>query len=198
MAARVLLVRHGQTAWSVSGQHTGRTDVPLLAEGRDAAKLVGERLQRTPWDGLPGARVRSSPLSRAMETAELAGFGERAEPWDLLQEWDYGAEEGLTPDEIRERRGQDWLIWRDGVTDGETLQQLSDRADQVVEWLRGTEEDVLLFAHGHIFRSVAARWLGMPVRFAAHLRLLPASLCELGWAYGEPAVMRWNDTGHLE
>lgn len=198
MAARILLVRHGQTAWSVTGRHTGRTDVPLLDEGREAARRLGKRLARAPWDGLPGAEVRTSPLVRASETCELAGFGDRARTWDVLQEWDYGQEEGLTPEEIKERRGSGWLIWRDGVTGGETLAELSARADEVVAWARTRERDAVLVAHGHILRSVAARWLGEPLAFAARLRLSPASLSALGWAYGLPAVERWNDTGHLD
>ncbi len=117
MAPRILLARHGQTAWSLSGKHTGRTDVPLLAEGRHGAKLLGERLHRAPLDGLPGVAVRTSPLVRAAETCALAGFGERAETWDALLEWDYGAYEGLTPAEIQAIR-PGWLIWRDGVPEG--------------------------------------------------------------------------------
>ncbi|WP_129842386.1 histidine phosphatase family protein [Streptomyces sp. RFCAC02] len=198
MAARVVLVRHGRTAWSVTGRHTGHTDVPLLDEGRDQAEALGRRLKGAPWSGLPGAAVRTSPLSRARETCDLAGFGGRATEWDALREWDYGAEEGLTPAEIAERRGPGWLIWRDGVTDGETLRELSDRADRVVTWARETESDVVLFAHGHILRAIASRWLGEDVSFAARLRLDPAALCVLSWAYGRTALERWNDTGHLD
>ncbi|MFG3258172.1 histidine phosphatase family protein [Streptomyces sp. NPDC048172] len=197
MAPRILLVRHGQTEWSVTGQHTGRTDVPLLDEGRRMAKLLGERLHRAPWDGLPGVEVRTSPLVRARETCELAGFG-GASSWDALMEWDYGAYEGLTPAQIRERAGDDWFIWRDGVADGEALQHVAARADEVVEWARSADRDVLVFAHGHILRVLGARWLGYEPAFAARLRLDPASLSILGWAYGEPAVERWNDTGHLD
>ncbi|UGY91573.1 histidine phosphatase family protein [Streptomyces gobiensis] len=198
MAARILLVRHGETAWSRRGQHTGRTDVPLLDEGRRMAKLLGERLHRSPWDGLPGAEIRTSPLVRASETCELAGFGGgRAEAWDALMEWDYGAYEGLTPAQIKERAGQDWLIWRDGVPDGETLAELSARADAVVRWARSADRDVLVFAHGHILRVLGARWLGLDPDFAARIRLAPASLSILGWAYDAPAIERWNDTGHL-
>ncbi|MGW0824132.1 histidine phosphatase family protein [Streptomyces sp. NPDC002845] len=199
MAPRILLARHGQTQWSLAGKHTGRTDVPLLEEGRRGAKLLGERLFRTPLNGLPGAEVRTSPLSRARETCELAGFGDRATPWDTLMEVDYGAYEGLTPDEIRACR-PGWLMWRDGVPEGETLQQLSARADEVVTWARSADRDgrdVLIFAHGHILRSIAARWLGLPLDFAARVRLNPTSLSVLGWAYGEPAIESWNDTGHL-
>ncbi|MFE9332483.1 histidine phosphatase family protein [Streptomyces sp. NPDC006925] len=197
MAARILLVRHGQTAWSVSGQHTGRTDVPLLDEGRRMAKLLGERLHRVPWNGLPDAEVRTSPLVRASETCELAGFPQ-AQPWDALMEWDYGDYEGLTPPQIRERAGDDWFIWRDGVTGGETLAEVVARADEVVRWARSADRDVLVFAHGHILRVLGARWLGYDPSFAARLKLDPASLSILGWAYGDPAVERWNDTGHLD
>ncbi|MDK1473718.1 histidine phosphatase family protein [Streptomyces sp. 549] len=199
MSARILLVRHGETAWSRLGRHTGRTDVPLLDDGRRMAKQLGERLHRAPWNGLPDAEVRTSPLSRAAETCELAGFGGgRAQPWDALMERDYGGYEGLSPDDIKERAGADWVIWRDGVPGGESLAELSARADEVVAWARAAEHDVLLFAHGHMLRVLGARWLGREPEFAARLRLSPASLSELGWAYGEPAIERWNDVGHLE
>ncbi|MEU5522244.1 histidine phosphatase family protein [Streptomyces sp. NPDC047860] len=196
MAPRILLARHGQTAWSLSGKHTGRTDVPLLEEGRRGAKLLGERLHRAPYDGLAGVEVRTSPLVRARETCELAGFGERAVVWDALMEWDYGAYEGMTPAEIQAAR-PGWLIWRDGVPGGESPGEVAARADQVVEWARGGERDVLVFAHGHILRSVGARWLGLPLSFAARIRLNPTSLSVLGWAYGEPAIESWNEQGHL-
>ncbi|WP_018544930.1 histidine phosphatase family protein [Streptomyces sp. LaPpAH-108] len=196
MAPRILLARHGQTAWSLSGKHTGRTDIPLLEEGRRGAKLLGERLHRSPLDGLPDAEVRTSPLVRASETCELAGFGDRARPWDTLMEWDYGAYEGLTPAEIHaERPG--WLIWRDGVPGGESVADVTARADEVVAWARSADRDVLVFAHGHMLRSIGARWLGLPLDFAARIRLNPTSLSVLGWAYGEPAIENWNDVGHL-
>ncbi|WP_431771144.1 histidine phosphatase family protein [Streptomyces cucumeris] len=193
---RILLARHGQTEWSLLGKHTGRTDIPLLDEGRRGAKLLGERLHRTPWAGLPEAEVRTSPLSRARETCELAGFGDRAQEWDALLEWDYGAYEGLTPAEIKASR-PDWLIWRDGVPEGEAREAIAARADQVVAWALGADRDVLVFAHGHILRTLAARWLGYDISFASRIRLDPTSLSILGWAYGEPALERWNDTGHL-
>ncbi|MEU4151271.1 histidine phosphatase family protein [Streptomyces sp. NPDC026659] len=196
MAPRILLARHGQTAWSLSGKHTGRTDIPLLEEGRRGAKLLGERLHRAPLDGLPFAEVRTSPLVRASETCELAGFGERARPWDTLMEWDYGAYEGLTPGEIHADR-PGWLIWRDGVPGGESVADVTARADEVVEWARSADRDVLVFAHGHILRSIGARWLGLPLDFAARIRLNPTSLSVLGWAYGQPAIENWNDVGHL-
>ncbi|BCK71043.1 histidine phosphatase [Streptomyces libani subsp. rufus] len=196
MAARIFLARHGQTEWSLTGRHTGRTDVPLLDEGRRGAKLLGERLHRAPWDGLPGVEVRTSPLVRAKETCELAGFGDRAQPWDALMEVDYGAYEGLTPAQIKSGR-PDWLLWRDGVPEGETLAEVAARADEVVSWARSADRDVLVFAHGHILRTLGARWLGLDISFGARIRLEPTSLSVLGWAYGEPAIERWNDTGHL-
>lgn len=197
MAPRILLARHGQTEWSLLGKHTGRTDIPLLEEGRRGAKLLGERLHRAPWSGLEGVEVRTSPLVRAAETCALAGFGERATAWDALMEWDYGAYEGLAPADIHADRA-DWFIWRDGVPDGETLSELGARADEVVEWARSADRDVLVFAHGHILRVLGARWLDMDPSFAARIKLDPTSLSVLGWAYGAPAVERWNDTGHLE
>ncbi|RLL67032.1 histidine phosphatase family protein [Streptomyces sp. Z26] len=197
MAARILLVRHGQTEWSRTGQHTGRTDVPLLAEGRRGAELLGARLQGPPWDGLPDVEVRTSPLARARETCALAGFGERAEDWDALLEWDYGAYEGLTSPQIAERAGPDWLIWRDGVEGGERIADVTARVDTVVEWARSADRDVLVFAHGHVLRALGARWLGFGLDFGARVQLDPASLSILGWSYGAPAVERWNDTGHL-
>ncbi|MEH6379876.1 histidine phosphatase family protein [Streptomyces sp. KLMMK] len=196
MAPRILLARHGQTEWSLSGKHTGRTDIPLLDEGRRGAKLLGERLHRAPWDGLPDVEVRTSPLLRAHETCELAGFGDRATAWDALMEWDYGDYEGMTPAEIKAQR-PGWLIWRDGVPGGETLAEVSARADEVVEWARSADRDVLIFAHGHILRTIGARWLGLDISFAARIRLDPTSLSILGWAYDAPALERWNDTGHL-
>ncbi|MFF9015136.1 histidine phosphatase family protein [Streptomyces sp. NPDC014870] len=197
MAPRILLARHGQTEWSLLGRHTGRTDIPLLEEGRRGAKLLGERLHRGVWNGLPNVEVRTSPLVRARETCDLAGFGERAQDWDALMEWDYGAYEGLTPAQIQERQ-PGWLLWRDAVPEGESLAEVSARADEVVEWARSEDRDVLVFAHGHILRTLGARWLGLDVSFGAKIRLDPTSLSILGWAYGEPAVERWNDTGHME
>lgn len=196
MAPRILLARHGQTAWSLSGRHTGRTDVPLLDEGRRGAKLLGERLHRAPWSGLPDAEIRTSPLLRASDTCELAGFADRAQEWDALMEFDYGAYEGMTPAEIQAVR-PGWFIWRDGVPDGETLAGVASRADEVVAWARSADRDVLVFAHGHILRAIGARWLGEDVSFASRIRLAPTSLSVLDWAYGAPAIDIWNDTGHL-
>jgi broad specificity phosphatase PhoE len=195
MLPRILLVRHGQTEWSRSGRHTGRTDIPLTDEGRGTARLLGERLAAGPWQGLRDVEVRTSPLVRASETCELAGFS-GAKEWDALLEWDYGDFEGLKPAEIQERR-PGWFLWRDGAPGGESPEDVAARADEVVERVRSGHHDVLVFAHGHILRTIGARWMGMPPAFGAGLRLEPASLSVLAWAYGEPAIERWNDTGHL-
>ncbi|RII19666.1 Phosphoserine phosphatase 1 [Streptomyces sp. YIM 130001] len=196
MAPRILLVRHGQTAWSQAGKHTGRTDIPLLDQGRHGARLVGERLHRPPLSGLPGAEVLTSPLARARATCDIAGFGDRAETCDDLLEWDYGDYEGLAPDEIQERQ-PGWLLWRDGVPGGETAAEITARADAVVDRARSADRDLLVFAHGHLLRALGARWLGLPLDFGARIRLDPTSLSILGWAYAEPAIEAWNDTGHL-
>ncbi|MCX4823303.1 histidine phosphatase family protein [Streptomyces sp. NBC_01142] len=205
MAPRILLARHGQTEWSLLGKHTGRTDIPLIDEGRRGAKLLGERLHRSPWSGLEGVEVRTSPLVRASETCAIAGFGDRAQEWDALMEFDYGAYEGMTPAEIWADR-PDWFIWRDGVpvgsplakTRGETLAEVGARADEIIAWAKSADRDVMIFAHGHILRVLGARWLDREPSFAARIRLDPTSLSILGWAYGAPAMDRWNDTGHLE
>lgn len=196
MAPRILLARHGQTAWSLSGKHTGRTDIPLLEEGRRGAELLGGRLHAAPLDGLPDVEVRTSPLVRARETCDLAGFGDRATDWDTLMEWDYGDYEGMTPDEIH-AVDPGWLIWGKGAPGGESTADVSARADEVVDWARSADRDVLVFAHGHMLRSIGARWLGLDIAFGARIKLAPTSLSVLGWAYGEPAVESWNDTGHL-
>lgn len=198
MAPRILLVRHGRTEWSTTGRHTSHTDIPLLEQGRRDARLLGERLGSGPWAGLPGVEVRTSPLSRASETCDIAGFGDRATEWDALKEWDYGAYEGLTTEQIREDSGTDWFVWRDGVLDGESMRAVAERADEIVEWARSADRDVLVFAHGHILRVLGARWLGQETPFGGCLSLSPASFSVLGWAYGAPAISRWNDTGHLD
>ncbi|MCE0444739.1 histidine phosphatase family protein [Streptomyces tricolor] len=194
MAPRILLARHGQTAWSLSGKHTGRTDVPLLEGGRHGAKRSASGCTGLRWTGWRAWRC--APVrSRARETCELAGFGDRATAWDTLMEWDRrvrGHDPGRDP---AVRPG--WLIWRDGVPEGETLAEVTARADEVVSWARSADRDVLVFAHGHILRSIGARWLGLPLDFAARIRLNPTSLSVLGWAYGEPAIESWNDVGHL-
>ncbi|MDH6110574.1 broad specificity phosphatase PhoE [Kitasatospora sp. MAP12-15] len=212
MPARLILVRHGETAWSASGQHTGRTDIPLTDEGRAMARALGARLQAAPWNGLPGALVLTSPLSRAKETCELAGFGDRAIERPELMEWDYGAYEGRTGTEIRETDKSDWLIWRDGVPGGEKLSEVAARVDSLLADINeehGTphpetttmhcaDRDVMVFAHGHLLRVLASRWLGQAPEFAQRLKLGTAALSVLSWEYGLPAVEVWNDLSHLD
>ncbi|MGW2395782.1 histidine phosphatase family protein [Kitasatospora sp. NPDC001664] len=194
---RLLMARHGLTAWARSGQHTGRTDLPLLPLGERRAELLGRRLRAAPWNGLEGAEVRTSPLARARRTCELAGFGDRATVWEALAEVDYGEYEGLTTAQIHQRR-PDWQLWRDGTPGGEGLDAITARADAVVTWARNGDGDRLVFAHGHILCAVAARWLGQPVGFAAQLRLGPGSLSVLGLQHGVPALLRWNDDAHVQ
>ena len=185
-APRLVVVRHGATAWSSAGRHTGRTDLPLAPDGVTQARRLGRRLE-----GHDFALVLVSPLARARETSRLAGFPD-ARIDDDLREWDYGACEGRTTAEVRaERPG--WSLWRDGVPGGETLEQVADRADRVVALARSAPGDVLAFAHAHILRVVAARWLALPARRGARFALAPATVSVLGWEREDPVVERWND-----
>ncbi|MGH8899523.1 MAG: histidine phosphatase family protein [Egibacteraceae bacterium] len=186
----VVLVRHGETAWSRSGRHTGRTDIPLTDEGRRQAKLLGPRLA-----GRTFALVLTSPLSRAAQTCALAGLTGTA--CDDLLEWDYGDYEGRTTAAIRQTR-PGWLLWTGGVPNGETAADVGRRADRVVERVRAVDGDVALVAHGHVLRVLAARWLGLPPEAGCHLALSPATLSILGWEHEVPAILRWNDGAHLE
>ncbi len=185
---RLVVVRHGATAWSRTVRHTGRSDVALEPEGREQARAVGRRL----GDHTFGA-VLVSPLERARETAVLAGFPE-AEICQDLREWDYGAYEGRTTAEIR-AECPGWSLWSDGAPDGETLAEVARRADRVVAVTRSVPGDVLVFAHAHILRVVAARWLALPAGDGSRWVLSPASVSVLGWERETPVIERWNDTG---
>ena len=189
---RVVLIRHGATEWSVSGQHTGRTDVPLTDAGREAAKRLGTRLAGEHFE-----LVLSSPLSRAAETCQLAVPGaDRVELTGDLMEWDYGDYEGLRTDEIRRQR-PGWLLWTDGVPSGETAEQVAARVDRVVARARSIDGDVVLCAHGHVLRVLAARWVDQAPIFGGRLKLDTAALSVLGWEREVPAITSWNDTSHL-
>lgn len=181
-------MRHGTTAWSRTGRHTGRTDVPLEDQGRAEAAEIGRSVR-----GHAFVRVLTSPLSRARETCELAGFGERAKVCDDLREWDYGEYEGLTTAQIRETR-PGWTLWRDGVSGGETIKEVEHRADRIVALARSTSGDTLAFAHGHILRVICARWLSLPPSDGALFVLGTASLGVLGWEREKAAIVRWNET----
>jgi broad specificity phosphatase PhoE len=189
----IYLARHGETAWSLSGQHTGLSDIPLTPRGEQNARQLGRRLQ-----GLTFTHVFTSPLARARTTCQLAGFGEQAETDADLVEWDYGDYEGRRTIDIRQQR-PDWLIFRDGCPHGETFAALTTRADRVIARLQALDGDILLFGHGHFFRMLAARWLGLRVEDARLFILAAASLSALGYEHtrGEPAIRLWNDDGHL-
>ncbi len=184
---RLVVVRHGATEWSRSGRHTGRTDLPLLAEGRDQARELGRRLAGHRFD-----LVLSSPLARARETCELAGFGPEAQECGDLREWDYGDYEGLTTDAIRERR-PGWSLWTDGVPGGETAAEVGARADRVIAMVRSRAGDVLAFAHAHLLRVVGARWVGLDPSAGALFTLAPATVSVLGWGGDGAVITRWND-----
>jgi broad specificity phosphatase PhoE len=187
------LARHGETAWSLSGQHTGRTDLPLTDKGRENALRLRERLT-----DLKFAMVLASPLQRAKVTCEIAGFGAQAQIDPNLYEWDYGEYEGRRTIDIRKER-LDWQLFRDGCPGGETLGQVSARADQVVARVRANGGDVLVFSSAHILRILTARWLGMDATAAACLMLSTASLSILTYEHdlAHPAILLWNDVHHL-
>ncbi|UCI34454.1 histidine phosphatase family protein [Mesorhizobium sp. B4-1-4] len=185
---QIHLVRHGETAWSLSGQHTGRTDMPLTPAGEAAARGVAERLK-----GLTFSAVWSSPSQRAYNTSVLAGFGERSVKIDDLQEWDYGAYEGRTTNDIlAERPG--WNVFRDGCPQGEMAADVGARADRIVDRLRKANADILIFSSAHFLRVLAARWLGLPPEGGALFVLDTASISVLGYEhdFGEPVVRKWN------
>jgi broad specificity phosphatase PhoE len=190
----VYLARHGETAWSLTGQHTGLTDLPLTEAGERNAHRLAARLA-----GLTFAKVYTSPLQRAVRTCELAGFGGVAEVDRDLIEWNYGEYEGLRGAEIRAAR-PDWQLFRDGCPGGESAQQVAERADRVVNSLRQVGDDVLLFSSGHFIRVLAARWIG--IELAVHARsfmLSTASLSAVGYEndLSRPVIRLWNDTRHV-
>jgi len=189
---KVYLARHGETEWTKTGQHTGRTDIPLTADGEDDAKLIGRRLSH-----LSFTNVITSPLQRAKRTSELAGFTATID--DDLMEWDYGDYEGKKTVDIRKLH-PGWQLLADGAPNGETSAQVAARADRVVARLKAMTGNVLVFAHGHYLRVLASRWVGADVAFAAHLLLGTSSISVLSFDHGkldEPAIMLWNDDRHL-
>jgi broad specificity phosphatase PhoE len=190
----VYLARHGETAWSLSGQHTGRTDLPLTDRGERNARALGERLR-----GLTFSKVFTSPLLRATRTCELAGFGRAAEIDPDLVEWDYGQYEGRRTVDIHAER-PDWQLFRDGCPGGESPDQIGARADRVIVRLRGVEGNVLVFSSGHFLRVLGARWLNLEAAAGRYLLLSTASLSALGYEHNqaEPAIRLWNETRHVE
>jgi broad specificity phosphatase PhoE len=184
----VVLVRHGETEWTRTGQHTGKTDIPLTDEGRRQAELLLGSLS-----GWRFARVLTSPLSRAADTCRLAGLGDAAEVSDDLLEWDYGDYEGVTTAQIREER-PDWNLWRDGCPGGEEPGEVGARADRIVAQLQRLDGDAALFAHGHVLRVLAARWIELGPEWGARLVLTTATLSILGWERETRAIRLWNAT----
>jgi probable phosphoglycerate mutase len=188
---RLVLARHGETAWSRSGQHTGRTDIPLTDAGRDQARRLGTALA-----GRSFSRVLTSPLARASETARIAGFTSDVVVDPELQEWDYGVYEGRRRVDIAaEEPG--WTVWSRPITGGESLAELGARADRVIDRLLPIGGDVLVFSHGHVLRVLAARWIEAPPLLASRLELATATISELGWETDRRVVEIWNAAGHL-
>ena len=180
------LIRHGETEWSLSGAHTGRTDIPLTAAGEEKARAIRQNL-----GGREFALVLCSPLERARRTCEIAGFAEQARIDPNLLEWDYGEYEGRTTSDIRKDR-PDWFLFRDGVPGGETIEEVAVRANLVIERAVAADGDVALFAHGHILRILAACWLGLPPRDARLFALSTASVSTLGYEHETRVITRWN------
>jgi probable phosphoglycerate mutase len=182
----IYLIRHGETEWSLNGRHTGSSDIALTENGRRVAR------QWRPFAaGKSFALVLSSPLQRARETCELAGLGARAEVDRDLAEWNYGDYEGLTPREIRAQQ-PGWMIFRDGCPGGESPEQIGARVDRVIARVRAAAGDVAVFAHGHVLRVLAARWLGLAATGGRHFLLDTATLCVLSAYHRVPAIRRWN------
>jgi probable phosphoglycerate mutase len=182
----LVIVRHGATEWSRNGRHTGRTDLPLLAEGRRDAEALRVPLARRDF-----ALVISSPLSRALDTCRIAGLGDGAETRDELLEWDYGDYEGVTTREIREQR-PGWVLWRDGCPGGETAAEVGARMDRLLAELESVDGDVAAFGHGHALRVLAARYLGLEPERGALFVLSTATLSVLGTEHAWHAIRDWN------
>ena len=183
---RVFLIRHGETEWSLSGQHTGMTDIPLTENGRTMPRLLAPILAKVTF-----ARIFTSPLKRARETCELAGLGERAEIDHDLVEWNYGDYEGLTTKEIHAKT-PDWMLFRDGCPGGDGPEDVARRVDSVIGRVRAVEGDVALFAHGHVFRVFVARWIGLQATAGCHFILDTATVGVLSYYRDVPAIKRWN------
>jgi probable phosphoglycerate mutase len=189
----VYLARHGETAWTISGQYTGLTDLPLTERGERNARQLAERLP-----GLIFAKVFTSPLQRAVRTCELAGFGAMAEIDRDLVEWNYGQYEGRLSAEVHKEH-RDWQLFRDGCPGGESPSEVGTRADRVVKRVRAVEGDVLIFSSAHFLRVFAARWLGLDVAFGKYFMLTTASLSALGYEHNlsQPVIRLWDDNRHV-
>jgi len=183
---KVYVIRHGETEWSLSGQHTGITDIPLTENGRKGAKVLQPFLTKQSF-----VLVLTSPLQRAKETCELSGLGDHAEVEPNLMEWNYGDYEGLTSAQIHET-APGWIVFNDGAPGGETPNQVAVRADRVITRVRSAKGDVALFAHGHILRALVARWLDLPATAGRNFLLDTGTLNILSYYRGYPAIQTWN------
>lgn len=188
MAERIFIVRHGETEWSANGRHTSRTDLALTEAGREQAQRLPRQLSGERFE-----LVLCSPLLRARETCELAGFAEVAELCEDLREWDYGRYEGLTRPQIR-TENPDWNLWRDGCPEGESPVQVGARVDRMLARMRSVQGDVLAFAHGHVLRVLTARWLQMEVAAGSRFKLEASGVSVLGHERDTEVIERWNAT----
>jgi broad specificity phosphatase PhoE len=182
----VYLIRHGETEWARDGRHTGRTDIPLTDAGREQAGFL-----LPIFDDVKFSRILSSPLGRALETARLAGVGSRVELDEDLMEWHYGDYEGITTAQIRER-APDWTVWTHPLPNGETIEQVTQRADRIIAKIRSTDGNVAIFSHGHFLRVFVCRWLGFPADYGRHFLLGTSTLSILGLEGETPAIKTWN------
>ena len=182
----ILLIRHGETEWSLSGQHTGLSDIPLTENGRRVAAQWRPILSPRSFD-----LVLTSPLQRARQTCELAGLGSQAQTDRDLLEWNYGNYEGLTSRQIRDTR-PDWIVFRDGCPGGESPEQVGERVDRVITKIRAVKGDAAVFAHGHLLRVFGARWVGLEATAGSHFLLDTATACVLSSHHGVPEIKRWN------
>ena len=187
----LVLLRHGETEWTISGRHTGRSDIELTKAGREEARAAGRRLEGMKFD-----RVVTSPMHRAVETCRLAGFGDGATTDDALMEWDYGEYEGITTAEIQETV-PDWSLFVQGCPGGESAADVGARVDPLVDAAREGEGNWLFAAHGHVLRVVGARWVGLPPEDGVMLNLGTAAVCFLGFEHDRPVITHWNLTGQV-
>ena len=187
----LVLLRHGETEWTISGRHTGRSDIELTEAGREEARAAGRRLEGMKFD-----RVVTSPMHRAVETCRLAGFGAGATTDDALMEWDYGEYEGITTAEIQETV-PDWSLFVQGCPGGESAADVGARVDPLVDAAREGEGNWLFAAHGHVLRVVGARWVGLPPEDGVMLNLGTAAVCFLGFEHDRPVITHWNLTGQV-
>ncbi len=188
---RIVVVRHAETSWSLTGQHTGRTDLPLTAAGCHKAELVRGALATETFDA-----VFTSPLQRATETCKRAGLGARAEIRPELREWDYGDYEGITTIDVH-RSAPAWSLWTDGAPGGEGPEQVRVRVDRLIEELRSIDGQVALFSHGHLSRALAVRWINLPIAAGQSLLLATGAISVLAVDRGTPVIARWNDDHYL-